>query len=143
MSKLVKVQKTQIRRINKNDKVGYERSPYWNFLSRQANSGDPYDNRTGMQELKEPVQANPDSLSEDSALYHVTEEQKETQKMVRRAIKRAKLSARERQVLEMSMYTVRTQKDIADILGITQPVISIYYKRALLKIKKFIEKENK
>lgn len=142
MSKFVRVQKTQVRKVKKYEKTGNEGSPYWNDLAKKAstneNAGDG-----GVFELNEPIQANPDSLSETDGLYYVSEEQREKQQLVQRAIKLGKLSKRERQIVEMLTYLDKSQAEVADILGISQPVVSTYYKRAITKIKKYIEKESK
>lgn len=141
MSKLVKVQKTQVRRIRPSEKIGHEGSPYWNYLVKRA-STDENSRDSGASELVEPVQANPDGLSEADGMYYISEDSREKQKLVQTAIKRSKLSKRERQVVDLLTYSNRTQAEVSDLLGISQPVVSIYYNRALKKIKKFIEKEN-
>lgn len=136
MARFVKKQKLREVKKRRSFGGGSESSPYWNYQYNKPQTGEDG-------EILEPPTANPDVLSADQGTYYVSSERQETQEFVRQAIRRAKLSKRERQIVEFLTYTDRTQTEIADVLGLSQPVVSIYYKRALEKMRKYIEKENK
>ncbi len=52
------------------------------------------------------------------------------------------LSDREQAVIRLIIYEQYTQAETAKILGITQPTVSIYYKRALAKLKGILNNKN-
>ena len=52
------------------------------------------------------------------------------------------LSGREQTVIRLIIYEQYTQAETAKILGITQPTVNIYYKRALAKLKGILNNKN-
>ena len=52
------------------------------------------------------------------------------------------LSDREQAVIRLIIYEQYTQAETAKILGITQPTVNIYYKRALAKLKGILNNKN-
>lgn len=52
------------------------------------------------------------------------------------------LSDREQTVIRLIIYEQYTQAETAKILGITQPTVNIYYKRALAKLKGILNNKN-
>ena len=55
---------------------------------------------------------------------------------LRTAIK--KLSGRNRLVIKLYFYEGKTQEEIAEILGVSQPAVSMLIDRILLRLKKFL-----
>ena len=52
------------------------------------------------------------------------------------------LSDREQAVIRLIIYEQYTQAETAKNLGITQPTVNIYYKRALAKLKVILNNKN-
>ncbi len=52
------------------------------------------------------------------------------------------LSDREQAVIRLIIYEQYTQAETAKILGITQPMVNIYYKRDLAKLKGILNNKN-
>lgn len=50
----------------------------------------------------------------------------------------AKLSERNRKVIQLYFYESKTQEEIAEILSISQPAVSMLIDRILLRLKKFL-----
>ena len=82
-----------------------------------------------------------DVLSNDDDLVYSDIEEDEDRKTLRAAI--SKLSKRERMIIELRFGLLdgeeRTQKDVADMLGISQSYISRLEKRILQRLKEEIK----
>ena len=71
-----------------------------------------------IESLKEPIEANPDSLTEDQAMFHVDEATKETQERVRALLKLAKqiLTEQQYRVFELIGLKNKTIRYTAKVL---------------------------
>lgn len=68
-------------------------------------------------------------------------EEKERKQYIDSVLKKH-LSDREQAVVRLIIYLQYTQAETAKILGITQPTVNIYYKRALAKLKDILNNKN-
>ena len=68
-------------------------------------------------------------------------EEKERKQYIDSVLKKH-LSDREQAVVRLIIYSQYTQAETARILGITQPTVNIYYKRALAKLKGILNNKN-
>lgn len=68
-------------------------------------------------------------------------EEKERKEYIDSVLKKH-LSDREQAVIKLIIYEQYTQAETAKLLGITQPTVNIYYKRALAKLKGILNNKN-
>lgn len=68
-------------------------------------------------------------------------EEKERKQYIDSVLKKH-LSDREQTVVRLIIYSQYTQAETAKILGISQPTVNIYYKRALAKLKGILNNKN-
>ncbi len=68
-------------------------------------------------------------------------EEKERKQYIDSVLKKH-LSDREQAVVRLIIYSQYTQAEMAKILGISQPTVNIYYKRALAKLKGILNNKN-
>lgn len=112
----------QIRETQTKDRYSGEASPHWDFTRQQQKENDG--------QMLEHVLANADSLSEESSLYHrpLTEVGELQSEAIRQTW--GKLSARQRQVLELYGSGGMTLERTAIHLGISRLAVRTQLKRA-------------
>ncbi len=86
-----------------------------------------------------------DVLGTENDYVYKSIEESEDRKMIRRAL--SGLNARDRQIIELRYGVNRngnelTQKEVADILGISQSYISRLEKKIIVQLKDFLTKQN-
>lgn len=86
-----------------------------------------------------------DVLGTENDFVYKSIEENEDKKMIKRAI--SSLNERERQIIELRYGINRngrelTQKEVADLLGISQSYISRLEKKIILRLKEFLLKQN-
>ncbi len=80
-----------------------------------------------------------ESLPEEQSAYYETQGEKERRKLILKFGSRLRwhirnsLSSRQREVIELILKG-KTEREIAEILGITQQVVHIYKKRAIYSL---------
>lgn len=122
-SKARTVRWQRIRDVNTKP-FGGERSAYWQWVKTYGFSGDDG-------QLREFPEANPDVL--DS--HEPTETPDvDTRALMVEAVKRAKLSKREKHVLKLIGFQGLTQEEAARRLGISRPTVQTTFRRAQKKI---------
>ena len=111
-------------------------SPYWDFINNNARFNDDG-------EAAEPIQANPDVLAEDKAMYAVTPDQTRTQERVQELLRRAPQMLTEVQYKVFSLI-LRGKKirEIARLLGRDESSIRQSWKLSQKKLEREYAKGN-
>ena len=136
MSKREKNERTFTRNGKKLYKY-YANSPYWDWLFHKTKGGN---DGGGVNELKEPLSANPDICEENSFAFmykedKINRERKEVLKhILRAAIQKAGLSKQEKIVIQKVIYDGVRVGELAKELGLAHNTISTVLKRATIKI---------
>jgi DNA-directed RNA polymerase specialized sigma24 family protein len=91
--------------------------------------------------INEPVQANPDSLTEDQGFFHTSEDQKETQERVQKLLKIAKQVLTEQQYIVFDLIGLRcmTVRRAARVMKRSPGRVDQLWKSARHKLQKVYE----
>lgn len=122
-SRIVKWQK--VREIKTGKSFSGEQSAYWNWAGKHSKT-----NESGI--LLESKEANPDSVMEPE----VVEQDTINRKIMREAIKKAKLSLQQRAVLEFLGILGYSEEKTAKLMGISRSSVRVLFRRAQKKCEK-------
>lgn len=121
-SRIVKWQK--VREVKTGKSFSGEQSAYWNWANKHSKT-----NESGI--LLESREANPDCVADEE---EVIEKDTINRRAMRLAIKTAKLSLRQRAVIEMLGIRGHSEEKTAKLLGINRSTVRVLFRRAQKKL---------
>jgi DNA-directed RNA polymerase specialized sigma subunit len=111
------------KKLRERDVTKYEKkfgSPYWYWISKNSRSESEY--------TKEPLEANPDKLSEDDSLWSVSEKYKtdiSKKQKLKSALNNAlrSLTKTDKEIVILMSQKFHTERELAEKLGVSRGFI--------------------